>query len=340
MRHVPKAVIEENKNIVKVQSYRVDDDSVHRRTCSWVSLVEEVKLMQESVHICGGHKIEDYKKFMQSIDFSGIPRYNTLFCSVNENCVDVTIKLINQTQETPLLLNLAQRWIEHICGAWWNSWSGSQEEAIERRSAVYRLGLDPALNPKFKQLLLESNNGILPEFHIPEFGAVYHKGIPIIRDRNWRFYDEPCCIDVIAVGGIDLRWLQAFRHGERAKYVDNPYPIIGKSELKVDLFKKHTKYKLRIICASAVILGYKDLILGALGCGAFGNPTDVVAACWKEVFEEERFKGAFRNVIFSVMGDESFIPFSHVFPPLNDYSELRTEGPTQTDKLTEKEKEL
>jgi len=81
------------------------------------------------------------------------------------------------------------------------------------------------------------------------------------------------------------------------------------------------------VCAAAVHLGYKDLVLGALGCGAFGNPAAVVAACWKEVLEENRFKGAFRNIIFAVFGEDNFVPFSQVFPPLQDLSELSTEEP-------------
>ena len=126
--------------------------------------------------------------------------------------------------------------------------------------------------------------------------VVYTKSVPIIRDRKWRFYDKPVCIDIIAAGGIDLRHLQLWRDGERAKYMKKAYvpfqvhsPSVGdqylhnvQSEVN-PLFVQHTKRKIRVILASATILGYLDVALGALGCGAFENPTSLVAQCFKEV---------------------------------------------------------
>jgi uncharacterized protein (TIGR02452 family) len=61
---------------------------------------------------------------------------------------------------------------------------------------------------------------------------------------------------------------------------------------------------MRNVLRIAVSHGHQRLILGALGCGAFGNPAGEVAACWAEVFGEEEFAvGWFEKVVFAVLED-------------------------------------
>ena len=47
--------------------------------------------------------------------------------------------------------------------------------------------------------------------------------------------------------------------------------------------------------------GHTNLVLGALGCGAFQNPPELVARLFKEVFQEEEFKGRFESVDFAIL---------------------------------------
>ena len=42
-------------------------------------------------------------------------------------------------------------------------------------------------------------------------------------------------------------------------------------------------------------------MLGAMGCGAFRNPAEDVAACWREVLLEVEFDGWFEGVVFAVL---------------------------------------
>ncbi|PWY80602.1 hypothetical protein BO70DRAFT_429628 [Aspergillus heteromorphus CBS 117.55] len=54
------------------------------------------------------------------------------------------------------------------------------------------------------------------------------------------------------------------------------------------------------------ISGYKKhrkVILGALGCGAFANPSAAVAECWGEVPREGEFNGWWERVFFAVLDD-------------------------------------
>lgn len=42
-------------------------------------------------------------------------------------------------------------------------------------------------------------------------------------------------------------------------------------------------------------------ILGALGCGVFGNPPKRVAQIFRKVISEEEFAGRFDDIIFAIL---------------------------------------
>jgi len=46
---------------------------------------------------------------------------------------------------------------------------------------------------------------------------------------------------------------------------------------------------------------FPNLILGAWGCGAFGNPPDAVAVLFKEQLCAPEFRGAFSSIVFSII---------------------------------------
>ncbi|KAK3352452.1 hypothetical protein B0T25DRAFT_590369 [Lasiosphaeria hispida] len=62
-----------------------------------------------------------------------------------------------------------------------------------------------------------------------------------------------------------------------------------------------TKDKMRLCLRMAAARGHTMLVLGALGCGAFRNPPEEVAACWFEVLSEPEFAGGwFKEIWFAV----------------------------------------
>lgn len=63
-----------------------------------------------------------------------------------------------------------------------------------------------------------------------------------------------------------------------------------------------TKHKIRLLLRTAAAHGHTRLVLGALGCGVFGNPPREVARCFREVFAEDEFAGGWwEDVVFAVM---------------------------------------
>ena len=53
---------------------------------------------------------------------------------------------------------------------------------------------------------------------------------------------------------------------------------------------------------------HENFILGAWGCGSFGNPADEVAKILREQIESKEFRGAFRQVIFAIVDTEGALP--------------------------------
>ena len=92
-----------------------------------------------------------------------------------------------------------------------------------------------------------------------------------------------------------------------------PERDLDEQGLDGELFEEHTRMKIRIVLACAVALGYRHLVLGALGCGAFMNPTKRVAGLFRQCLTEARFKGQFDIIVFAILGEGNAEPFSQVF---------------------------
>lgn len=64
------------------------------------------------------------------------------------------------------------------------------------------------------------------------------------------------------------------------------------------------KRRIRIMLLVAKEHGYKNLILGAWGCGAFHNDPVEVAGCFKQVIIEEGYGMFFDEICFAIYGKE------------------------------------
>jgi len=88
------------------------------------------------------------------------------------------------------------------------------------------------------------------------------------------------------------------------------------------------KKKMRIIFYIAMENDHDCVVLSALGCGAYKNPPKHIAMLFKEVLEEDAFRGKFKKVIFSIIDDGNtgkehnprgnIIPFKEVFDKKHD----------------------
>lgn len=145
-------------------------------------------------------------------------------------------------------------------GGGWKKGAKAQEEDLFRRSDYHRH---------------------LSDHYYPlgPVDAIFTPGITVIKDANYNKQKPYFQVDCLAVAGL--------RH---------PKLISGKLQARDE---ERLRIKIRQIFEIADRHKYDYLVLGALGCGAFGNPPEEVARIFKE--ELTRFQHSFVEVVFAVL---------------------------------------
>ncbi len=141
----------------------------------------------------------------------------------------------------------------------------AQEEVLCRSSALYTtLVNDPMYEYHRNRTLPDSTDW-----------AIYSPDVPVFRTDDGTTLDQP--------------WLLSFVTAAA------PYaPRIGQPE-SGDLLRE----RIRRVLAIASAYGYEALVLGAWGCGAFGNDPYRTAVDYREALETD-FSGHFSEVLFAV----------------------------------------
>lgn len=98
----------------------------------------------------------------------------------------------------------------------------------------------------------------------------------------------------------------------------NPDLTDDKLEFKDRMVLEEFRDKVRLVLRCAAREGKMAVVLGALGCGAYRCPPELVARGMKGVLAEEEFRGWFERVIFAVygkgpMGKRNLMVFREVF---------------------------
>ena len=196
---------------------------------------------------------------------------------VNADTLDAALAVppSKTDQKYVLVLNMANA--EHGGGGWLKG-ALAQEEAL-----CYRSSLSFTLKRRFYPMGNEE--------------AIYSPSVVVFRESIARGHGlldltQPKNLQVVSVVSM-----AAIRDPDTITKSDGSKVYkVGKDRL---LMKKKMRACLRVAGREA----HRRLVLGALGCGAFGNPRGEVAKCWKEVLEETEFRGWFESVTFAVMED-------------------------------------
>jgi len=201
---------------------------------------------------------------------------------------------------------------------------GTQEEFIERKSAIYRYSIDPALNQLLRDQLvkrIEDPNNI--SHHVPRFGVIFTPNLPIIRNyketSDYSLLKEYQHLDIAACGAVDLRD-KLFRKTDIHEYYED-------KQFKKEKFINDSKLKIRMVLLTALKTNHKDIVLGAMGCGAYLNDVNVVAQCFDDVINEPQFANKFDHIYFAILGKHNADPFAKQFERMinNEQKEIGTE---------------
>ncbi len=175
-------------------------------------------------------------------------------------------------------------------GGGFRNGSQAQEESLARSSALYAS-------------LLRA--GAYYERHRASPSCLYSDamilspGCPIFRDDDGRLLEEP----------------------RRAAFITSAAPNAGAigdnrpQELRQipEVFRRRSEY----VLAMAASRGYKQLVLGAWGCGVFRNDPGMVAKSFAAHLQGGAWTGYFDRVVFSVLDPsqamETFLAFRRAF---------------------------
>lgn len=181
----------------------------------------------------------------------------------------------------PLALNFANG-IEP--GGGFLNGARAQEETLCRSSGLYlTIEGDPMYGTHRRNSLEESSDW-----------AILSPDVPVFRSDSGEFVESP--------------WLLSFLTCAA------PYAPLVRQPRSGDLLRKRILRVLEIASAH----GFRDLILGAWGCGAFGNDTRRTASDFRDALLG-RFYGHFDRVHFAICdwsAERRFLgPFREVFAP-------------------------
>ncbi len=125
--------------------------------------------------------------------------------------------------------------------------------------------------------------------------AIYSPDVPVWRADDGRLLDEIYTVGVITCPAANVNALAPERRHEVG-------PAMWQRILKV--------------LAIGIEHGHDAIVLGAWGCGAFGNDSNEIAALFQRALAEN-FKGAYRAVTFAILDwspEQRFIvPFRSAF---------------------------
>ena len=203
---------------------------------------------------------------------------------LNADSIDAALELSTRHTENDgaplgnekpvLILNMANA---HHSGGGWLGGALAQEEAL-----CYRSSLSFTLKTRF--------------YPIPSDGGLYSPTVIIIRrsmasGHGLLNLDKPERLPVVSVASV-----AAVRE-----------PVIARDHDGIERYKNIEdrtlmKQKMRTVLRMAAKNGHRRLVLGALGCGAFGNPREEVVECWKETLREHEFGGGWwEEIVFAVL---------------------------------------
>ncbi|KAH7918524.1 hypothetical protein BV22DRAFT_1024458 [Leucogyrophana mollusca] len=163
-------------------------------------------------------------------------------------------------------------------GGWTETLSKTQEEALCYSSTLYNtLNVNNgSYYPWASNLGPRSATGIISPA-VVIFRSDLDSGLKELEKKDWRL------VNVLSVAGLRGPPLTA----DQQEFLD-PNVLVWLRE------------KVRLVYRMAAWSGCWDLVLGAIGCGAYRCPPKAVAREMKAVLLEPEFSGWFRNVVFAV----------------------------------------
>lgn len=155
--------------------------------------------------------------------------------------------------------------------------SNAQEESLARACGLYYCIKDSSMY----EINKSDNNKCMYSHHM-----IYSPNVPVFRDDDDELLSEIYNVSFISAPAVNAG--QAIRR------------IKDRRDIDVTMYDRMDR-----ILAVASHYGYEAIILGAYGCGVFGNDLNIVGNMWMKLLDN-KYRNIFKRVVFSVIGDEEY----------------------------------
>jgi uncharacterized protein (TIGR02452 family) len=222
---------------------------------------------------------------------SGVPEsgtgcYDTKIEVRNETTLSAVKRLLN-LGHNPVALNFASA--THPGGGFLSG-ARAQEEYLARSSGLYACLRD---QPMYA-FHIARNDPLYTDY------VIYSPDVLVFRSDDGILLEEPYTVGIITSPAVLANAVHSAR----------------RSEIIPSMWSRILK-----VLSVGVLHGHDAIVLGAWGCGAFGNDGTEIAELFHRALTEN-FKGAYKRVIFAIVDwspEKKFIgPFQRVFTGLSD----------------------
>jgi uncharacterized protein (TIGR02452 family) len=222
------------------------------------------------------------EKLLKEIELEN--SFQTLYEVTNETTLKAAKRLLEEEYENIVALNFASA---KNPGGGFLKGSTAQEESLARSSALYYTLIQ---NKEMYDYNKKIGSGLYSDY------MIYSPKVPVIKDDLGNLLESPYTCSFITSPAVNVN---ALKQEEKPK-------------IRITM-------KTRIEKILAIALEHKNeaIVLGAFGCGVFGNRAVDIAQIFKQVLNDVKFKGKFKKVTFAVYDNtpnkEIFNVFKNTF---------------------------
>lgn len=194
--------------------------------------------------------------------------HETVFEVTGETTLEASKRLIKEGHKV-VCLNFASA--KHPGGGFLTG-ARAQEESLARSSGLY-----PAI-VQMKEMY---------NFNKKKWGfysdyMVYSPDVPVFREDGGAFEETPYLVSMITSPAVNASVVMKGNPSQR------------------NVISQKMRARIRKVLAVARANQDDVIVLGAFGCGVFGNAPTEVARLFKEALEDDRYKGHFKKVVFAI----------------------------------------
>jgi len=165
--------------------------------------------------------------------------------------------------------------------------SQAQEESLARSSGLYRSIAQ--FSEMYRHNSQAGSNGLYSDY------AIYSPGVPVLRDDNGAWLEQPYQVDFITAPAVNAGALRQ----NAPQLLSQLAPVM--------------KQRIRLVLALAARHRCEALVLGAWGCGVFGNDPLQIATLFAEALAEPSIRRQFQRIDFAVFDTRPPYPTLQAF---------------------------